>query len=593
MKRIRVERERLVAAVRIGGVMVAAATFCNATCNSPPTGNLEVLSNGTPAFDSATGFAQSFFSSDNALGPAQEIALSSSRVVVRYSDSFSTFNSDPTVNSSQEEVLVLTRDPIEYRHTLESIVGPDPTINHTDPGRFLEWAAQTFAPGDTWPITDTTLEPKGVMLPNAISFPYPNASTSPQTDWLMTQAMFTGSASTPFVGPAGSFGGTIKGLSVMRRGVCSFEQSITDALSSITDIPLHGDIGIAGYDISGGLASFVSYAPNGGFVVSAQIDGFEPLLPPLPPIPTTFQILVNYTYNYALDDGIFAVEPTQNTYNVSEVSGIAGGQFFGVLNKTVPDDVKLSALEGKRGSFKGGQAQPIPALFAGGASTVCSDTSKQRPSSCFTLCASSDTVDMTNPGTFPPEEDLGDPTTIDPPSWHDSAFCGFPAAAIAGITTSAASTYSGMTPTGPTDLSNAVLEPLNGDTTKLHNFRCNFHPRYEAGTTSTTDPLTTGHPFNIGEKPLLTGPPVCEVIVRIKRINVFPDAAEAVFFDGPDLQHVDPIEFGGTTLTGLGNEAFALFLGLQTISPGSSAQLCSRHAETNLVTRSCAHALLH
>lgn len=566
------------ATVGWAGVAIVAA------CEPTPTGDLSVLSNNSVAFHSSTGFGQSFFSSDNALGPAQDISFDSSRLIVRYSDNFSTLD-------SQEEVVVFARDPNEYQHTLESIVGPDPTINGIDPGNYLEWARQTFAPGDVWPMvpdpgTPITFPPNGVELPLAVSFPYPNAIT-PQTDWSMSKALFSGATNVDFVGAANSFGGSIKGLSVMRHGVCSFEQSIGGSLSTLaSSIPLHGNVFVASYDISDlGVASFVSYAPGGGLVLSGQIDGQEVMLPPLPPIPTSFSIQANYTYTYGLDDGIFSVNASSNTYDFSEVSGIAAGQFHGVLEKTIPDNVKLSALEGAKGTFKGGQAQPIPVILAGAMDPKCSDTSGPRPSSCFTLCASTDTVDMTNPSTWPAAEDLGDPTTIDPPSWHDASFCSFPAAALGGAVSSAASTYPGMTANGPSILSSAVVEPLDGDATKLHNFRCNFHPRYEAGTFASIDPLTTGHPFNVGEKSIMTGPPVCEVIVRLKRVNVFPDTVEAVFFDGPSLQQVDPSDFA--------NEAFGLFLGLGAFAPSAQSSMCARTAETTLMERPCAHTLLH
>jgi hypothetical protein len=71
-------------------------------------------------------------------------------------------------------------------------------------------------------------------------------------------------------------------------------------------------------------------------------------------------------------------------------------------------------------------------------------------------------------------------------------------------------------------------------------------------------------------------------VARAKRLNVFPDTVELVFFDGPDLQHVGPSEYG--------NEAFALYLALLGAGANTSA-LCNRQPETLVQTRRFARGL--
>jgi len=105
-----------------GGGLWFAACVPPGGCGNTDVGNLEVLVGDSVVFDSNTGFNDSFLYSNNALAPVPVYSFSASRLTVRYSDNFSTFNSSLTAGSSQEEVLVLARDPLEYRATLESIV---------------------------------------------------------------------------------------------------------------------------------------------------------------------------------------------------------------------------------------------------------------------------------------------------------------------------------------------------------------------------------------------------------------------------------------------------------------------------------------
>lgn len=588
--------------------IIGAVAACAAACVPTQSGELEILSNGSVAFQSTTGISQSFFSSDLALGPAQDISFDSSRLVVHYTDNFSTFNADKSVGSSQEEVIVFARDPNEYRATLESIVGPDPTINGIDPGNFLEWSRQTFAPKDVWPIVQNasepiTLQPDGVMLPFAMGLPYPVGS-SPQTDWQMTRAMFTGSSSTPFAGAAASFNGSIKGITLARHGVCAFEESIGDSLSSLTSsIPKSINVVPAEIDVADlGVGSFVSYQNAGGFVLTSHIDVLERTFEGPIPIFTTASADINSTYWFQLDDGIVTISPTSNVYNWGGLDfyGI-NGMISGMLDNVAVNRVKLSALEGQRGKFTGGQAQPIPVTLPA-AGVDCSDTSKQRPASCFTMCTCpsggcSDGTDMNNPGSWPETEDAGDDSRIDPAAWHNKDYCQFSAAALSGLVRAGATGYADMTANGPADLGNTIIEDMPGDPSKFHNIRCNFHPRYESGTNVSTDPMTTGNPFGANQKHITTGAPVCELIVRVKRLNVMPDAVEAVFFDGSDLAHAESNQFGNfaspvSSDIGVGNEAFAAFLGVKTVAPSAITQLCNRGPAMGAVTRPFAHVLV-
>lgn len=554
----------------VGGVMMVA-------CSPQPTGKLKVTSGSNVVFSNDTGLAQSWFSTTHSLGLAGVIPFSAGSLSVHYADPFSTL-------ASQEEVVVMARDPIEYRTTLESIAGPSP--DSLDPGRFLEWSAETFACGDIWPVPNAaplTFPPNGVTLPFAVSFPFPDQAT-PQLDWALTQNMFAGGGGAfpcgTFAGAAASFEGSTKGISVMRHGVCSREASIQEKLSTLAgSLPLHFNVLGFGYDVADlGVASFVDFAPKGGFVVTTQVDTSQ-IFPFPVPILVNPGFQRNYTYFFSLDDGIASIDsPTVNISNDSGPDPIgAGGMITGLLNDVMPNRVKLAALEegqpgeGQPGTFAGGQAQPIPR----GNDPVCSTTTGQRPAFCFTPCENNDTVDMSNPSTWPAPENAGDRSKVDPPSWHDKQFCRQPVSLFTAFVSGAGSPALASTLTEPLTLSSGEV-----DSTKLHNWRCNFYPRYEAPTpaisVTSIDPLTSGAPFNAGAKQITTGPPVCELIVRIKRLNVFPDTVEAVFFDGSSLTTLDP---GEST----GNEAFAVFTGLGALPGGAGAagiaQMCKRKPE--------------
>lgn len=360
--------------------------------------------------------------------------------------------------------------------------------------------------------------------------------------------------------------------------------------SLTTLVPLHNIAGGLGIDVADlGFASFVDYAPKGGFVMSSEYDFSEPL--PFPPGFFNPTVDLNFTYRFVLDDGVASLDTTVNTETTS------GADLYcmqclldGVFRFSVPEGAKLGALEGPDGTFKGGQYQPMTnQADANGNPCTLSDNGPL-PQGCFQPCRPTDTVDMSDPGTWPAQESLGmllGGGPVDPDNWHDTGFCSFIEAPLRIAIASGTNNYPGNP--DPKVLADTVFEPLNGDATKYHNVRCNFHPRYEQGSIPSIDPFTTALPFGINQKAITTGPPVCEVAVRAKRLNVFPDKVEAVFFDGPDPQHVPSYEFH--------NEAFALYLGLQAYSPGSVAQMCNRTPETNSGTnvdlRPFAHVLLH
>ncbi len=555
-----------------------------------------MLSNGSVAFSSSTGYAQSFFYNDKALGPASLIPFSSARLSVRYTDNFSTV-------PMQEEVVVMARDPVEYRRTLESIVGganPDPL----NLGRWLDWARETFAPGDLWPVVPesdpATQPPPGVTLPNAVSIPFPNQAQAPKLEWPLIQNDFTCSCppnqlncssavacSADVAGAAADFGGTIKGISVLRHGLCSQRQAIQGSFSTVRNsVQFHSNNVVWAYDISDvGLASFVDYAPKGGFVLSTHADLWW--------TPVIFQVLeqarfdANLTYLFHLDDGVFSVDPPiVNTWD------FAGPDFFNLghdkvnqaLKTKVPQGAKLAALEGPAGTFKGGQAQPVPAPFPP-AGVNCSATNGPRPESCFQHCQSTDSVTMWAAGTYPdsgsPAEDIGDPNKVDRASWHEADFCANAANNLHLLVLGGGTTYP---VSDPQALADTVTQPFNGDPNYYHNVRCNFYPKYElpgAVYNQSKDPLTG--------KLIQTGAPVCEVIIRAKRLNVFPDSVEAVFFDGPNFQSVPPDEFL--------NEAFGIYLALSSLSPNIAPnavqQLCGRTPASTQSVRGFAHATFH
>jgi hypothetical protein len=274
----------------------------------------------------------------------------------------------------------------------------------------------------------------------------------------MTQDLFTGASNVPFAGAAASFGGTIKGLSVMRRGVCSHEEAIGDSFSLLsTLVTKEAHISAQPFfsaDLAAlGMSSYVDYSPKGGFVLMTEADGFEVPPPPFPPVLNTFSLDANITYQIELDDdGVAIVDTDVNTWSFdgADYWNVGGLLHFALVEQSLPNAVRLASLEGRPGTFKGGQAQPIPALNpsdVNGNPVDCSNTDGQRPSACFMPCRSTDSVDMTNDGTWPapPQEFTYDPSLVDPPSWHDSGFCGYIATALGPIVASAATAYPNMT----------------------------------------------------------------------------------------------------------------------------------------------------
>ena len=554
-------------------VVVGVNGFASVGCidlgsPNPIHGNLEVRANGNVAFSTASGFDQSFFASDHALGTAPLIAIAPNTMVVRYSDNFSTY-ADPTacseaggsgcapIGSAQEEIVVLARDPIEYRTKLESIIGPSSDPENVGDG--LTWAAETFAPGDVWPVVSTndpvTVPPPGVTLPDAVRFAYPNAPSKPTTDWPVTQSMLTGSSSTPFAGTAASFEGSIKGISVMQRGLCSNVQAIPLQQLTTTITPSAYVAGL-GYDATAGASTFLSYAPKGGIVVTLDATIDAPILGT--PFFETPEFARNLTYFFTLEDGIIALSAP--TFNASIQDGFdsyaVGDLIDGKLNHDVPDTVKLAALEGARGTFTAGQAQPIPSGVASapdatGKLVSCTDLTQPRPPGCFVSCDDANGTIMTRAETWAisgrtpylSPEDVGDPNSIDPAEWHNRSYVTTGLTKLNLAIPVAAAAYPGMTTCGPTALANAMIEPFprgdgTVDTDKLHNIRCNFYPQYEEKTIPL--PFTT---TNVAK-------PVAEFITRAQRINVFPDSLEVVFVDGSDFDHLSPTLFGTDNGTG-------------------------------------------
>jgi hypothetical protein len=185
------------------------------------------------------------------------------------------------------------------------------------------------------------------------------------------------------------------------------------------------------------------------------------------------------------------------------------------------------------------QAQPIPVLDPG---PDCSG-SGPLPASCFAPCLGI----PQDPSAWPAA-----PTSsnTDDSAWHEASFCG-----VAAHTTLNAGVAIGAAQAGLTAYTSQLQQNLTGpepsDSSKLANVRCNFNPSY-----------VQSNPAVFGGKPR----PVCEFVVRAKRINVMPDQVELVWFDGPSLSPVPQSE--------LSNEALSVYL--LALGQGKAGSLCTR-----------------
>jgi hypothetical protein len=370
----------------------------------------------------------------------------------------------------------------------------------------------------------------------------------------MFQRYFTGSNSTPFDGPAGDERGSIKGLYVYRHGVCSTEVDLQTLMATLRDqapssfADTIGDIKEINFDgiyvqklDTFNVASFVqkrnASAIEGGFVMAFALR----FISGVPFIPDSVAGR-NTTFTFGLDRGIVSATATQN-------SGTFDGDFRDYIEPKLDAKVNPSISGGIKLNALTQQAQPIPSPAPG-----CTNSTNP---ACFEACVGDG---ISDPATWPPQLDKSSP---DDSSWYNASYCG-PAAALLRAGVAEGAMAAGIT--SPAD-QNALANALTSKSPdgRFDNIRCNFYPTY-----------VQGNPNVLGGRPK----PVCEVVARAKRLNVFPDALELVWFDAPTLQSVGRDEYG--------NEAFALYLLAK--GQGAEGKLCSRRPALDLRHRPFAHA---
>lgn len=512
-------------------------------CNPPPgVGNLELRFGSTVDFDAVVAQDPAAFN-EAQLGLAPYAPLDSTVDNVSYSDGFST-------DASQTEILVMARDPAEQESTLESLSSIE----------MQDWQLQTVGPGDP-------LLGQGLTLPNAVSIPFPVTPEvcsrgiachpgTPQSDWPLSLGQFTGSDSVPLGGNAASRPGP-KGAYLLQRGVCAYDvdlqKKVVDAMTSTVPYKvkqgiLNSTLGVFNVEsnvlVSLGAASFIDRInvarPFGGVVtqLTAEVD-YQAVLNPA-------FIGLNETYTFGLTNGILSVTPAQNG---EHDTGAFSGSIASNLTSSLPQQIANSVYVGALAQ----QAQPIPAPAPASSDGGPGPTppecqgSGPWPSTCFRPC-------INLPSTFPPKLDE---SNTDDSSWYQTQYCAPGAQMLVDAATVGAASYplQGM---GIGDVP-LILWSTTRDGGSFNHVRCNFYPTYETDATPV---------------------PVCEIVVRAKRINVMPDQVELVWFDGPDLDHIGTSEYG--------NEAFALFLALRGANSSTSV-LCNRTEEINVLTRRFAH----
>jgi hypothetical protein len=504
--------------------------------------NLQILFGSQTDFSASISDAPVAFDSSQ-LVDAPYASIPSGEVSLTYHDTFSTF-------ASQTELIVMARDPEEYRTALESQV----PSSYNNGNSF--WETLTSAPNDSYEPT------YGVTLPYALEIPYPvSLAGSTVSSWPLSTALFTGSSSTPFAGASAADNGSVKGLYLEQRGVCAYDVDLQDkagqgivdqylaaSASSIRDQIESGasflgvTLGVAPTRVDA--ASFLSRDKenviSGGFVTNVTFDVQWSL--PVNNANDSF----NYTFVFDLNDGILDVTPTLNhEFDYGAFSGTLASKIEESFPSTIANTVYLAALAQ--------QAQPIPNINA--STDGCTQRGSQRSPECYTACD----VGM-DPNSWPPPLDAS--ASVDDSSWHKMDYCRTITNLVASQSHDAAIAY-GLSETDATTVRSQITAPLASDPDSFANVRCNFYPAYEAGTINRPD----------GGSPAYAVP-TCEIVARAKRLNVFPDKVELVWFDAPDLAHVGPDEYS--------NEAFAIYLALTKF--GSGGTLCARQPEVSFGT---------
>jgi hypothetical protein len=264
----------------------------------------------------------------------------------------------------------------------------------------------------------------------------------------------------------------------------------------------------------------------------------------------------NITATFGLQRGILSITPHTNV-------DVYHGPLGDLVDPLI--DQKVSTMLGPKFFLKtlAKQAVGITALSTPPMVDCSGPPSQSKPAACFIAC---DNV----PSALPAPADANNP---DDPSWYAATYCG-----RADNDLFVAATGGAMNAGLSNEDQNAIGVALTGVNLTTHlppdtlpNVRCNFHPSYVI-------PDANG---NVQ--------PVCEVIARAKRINVFPDQVEVVFFDGPSF---NPFALRSEFT----NPALGLFFALRSratsSNPNPESALCGRNPAAGTQTRRFAHGAL-
>jgi hypothetical protein len=206
---------------------------------------------------------------------------------------------------------------------------------------------------------------------------------------------------------------------------------------------------------------------------------------------------------------------------------------------TIANDIYLQALAQ--------QAQPFPGNGLG------------------VDCSKKNSDGQLDPGCYTPCEGVGDDpsqwpaalsgSNIDDSSWYAQSYCAKVAGELDIAAAGGAQNY-GLTVPEQSQIQGILSQTRPNNANEYQNVRCNFYPTYEI-------PTVPGTRIDMPATKTFAQP-TCEVVARAKRINVFPDKVQLVWFDGTDVAHAGTDEYT--------SEPFALYLALNYAGKGS--QLC-------------------
>ncbi len=544
-------------------VGAVSLSTCSGTC-SPSLGNLQVRANGSVRFTAAFGAQQTALDAAH-LQSAPLASFRTSRVEVDYSDSRSTSTTD-----AQLAIVVMARDQTEQQATLQSIGA----INGDTCGEDnTHWLNETSAPGD---FPDQYRTVGGVSLPDALEIAYPidlsNRATGSVTN--LNPSQFSGNPTTPLALEAS--GDSVKSLYILQRGVCSTEvdlrsqildailQQLPDAvingINDATPSPwAQGAPQIRALGMSTFLTQLGPATPGGGF------DQYLAVHVPWqwPPLVNDAAIVRNYSYTFVLNNGVLATTGSQNhsaDCDTGFFSGTVANGLDGHIRQQVSNGIYLAALGKQAVAITNPTDDP-----------ACKGNAATKPASCFVPCQQV----PDDPKMWPKGPDN---SNIDDSAWYDTSFCSTPANLTLTIGVEAgADQQAAIDPGFKAQLQqpgarDTLVQNLVGkrtdDPSKFKNIRCNFQPNY-----------VTPDPNLFGGRP----PPVCEFVVRAKRLNVLPDSVELIWFDAAAIDKIPASEFPV--------EGLSVFL--LTLKAGGA--LCTRrpYMFTNGRARRFAHVSLY